>query len=262
MNIVMRFVSSLLLISSFNGGIFLLLCNSENQTLFSHQTLNESHSKNLTPPYSTLYRNRKLEDGPNMLYNLEYYKTSTEWWDVHGIFANPYIFLRKIDLDPRKVHSCYEYKVIQHDGRETRSRTFCYASMILTGYMKCSTSALYNLLAQYPTVVKEGPGGKENCMMGRNMTEFFDFFPETVGENEIIMSGCIWQESNLQSRKILREPNVFYLVSCEYICYDFLFSVVWCCMFLFIVLSCFVFISFVCRTQIIFVICFHPVHRA
>ena len=146
---------------------------------------------------------------------LSYYQSNIEWWEA---VPTSNIYLRKIDLDVRKVHSCYEYKVFNKFGNEIKTRTFCYPSVIITGYKKCSTSALYALLSHYPTTVKEGPGGKENCafhgLLGkRKLDVYFDSLPERVAMNEMIIDGCIYLESNLRTMIILRNPNTFYVVS-------------------------------------------------
>ncbi len=157
-------------------------------------------------------------------FQLNYYKSNPEWWEVaktnepiYAVMGDAVVMLRKVDLDLRKVHTCYEYKVFR-ESIEVRTRTFCYPSVILTGHKKCSTSALYALLQQYPTTVKEGPGGKENCAFtgttaSRSLAGYFDSFPATVSANEMIVDGCIYPEDNLKTRAILRNPHTFYLVS-------------------------------------------------
>lgn len=155
-------------------------------------------------------------DNAHLVQPIAFYRSSTEWWEA---IDNPGVFLRKINLDLRKVHTCYEYREFK-GSVQIKTRTFCYPAVIITGYKKCSTSALYMLLSQYPGTVKEGTGGKENCQFHfptayRSLTQFLDSFPETVGVNELIINGCIIMEDNMRTRAILRQPNTFYLVSDE-----------------------------------------------
>ncbi len=95
-----------------------------------------------------------------------------------------------------------------------QSGTFCYPIIIISGYMKCSTSALHTLLSQYPNIAKETSMGKENCLVAnKDGVPHFDYaFPTSVGVNEWIVSGCITPEENIKARIMLRQPNTFYLV--------------------------------------------------
>src|SRR4051812_15607138 len=69
------------------------------------------------------------------------------WWEIDKNDTNirsrsiVELYLRKLDLDKRRVHSCYEYKLYDtRRGYIVRRNTFCYPSLIISGYKKCSTS--------------------------------------------------------------------------------------------------------------------------
>ncbi len=160
-----------------------------------------------------------VDEGTNIL------ETSGQWWEIDQTpdalfneFANSAIYLRTVDLDESKVHSCYEYKVIDKvspDKRITHTDTFCYPAVIIGGHRKCSTSALYNLLAQYPRTIRSQV--KENCAFigDRSLVQYFDSLPRSVEAGELIVDGCIDMKGNVKMRRLLRNPNTFYLVSEE-----------------------------------------------
>ncbi len=144
----------------------------------------------------------------------------TEWWEMEQLddqlfnaFRTSKIIIRSVDLDESKIHSCYEYKVINALGITTNADTFCYPSIIITGYRKSSTSALYNLFAQYPHA-KLSPM-KENCAFigDRSIIQYFDSLPRTVEMDDLLFDGCVDLKGNIKMRKLLREPNTFYVVS-------------------------------------------------
>lgn len=71
---------------------------------------------------------------------------------------------------------------------------------------------MYNLLAQYPrSLVGEV---KENCPFkhDRNLVQYFDSLPPYIEADRIAIDGCIDLDGNMKMRKILRNPNTFYLV--------------------------------------------------
>lgn len=149
------------------------------------------------------------------------HRDSVEWWEVdrkddrnNPNAVNETLFLRRAELDSRQVHSCYEYRIFTDENTLQQANTFCYPSVIVTGYRKCSTSALYVLLSQYPQTRPAGEA-KENCpyVGGRTLVQFFDSLPRNVEVDEVILDGCIDLGDNLAIRKVLREPNSFYLVS-------------------------------------------------
>lgn len=143
-----------------------------------------------------------------------------DWWEMEQLedeplfieFKTSKIMMRSIELDENKIHSCYEYRVINEKDIITHTDTFCYPSVIISGYRKSSTSALYNLLAQYPNA-KLSPM-KENCPFigDRSIIQYFDSLPRSIEPGEIIFDGCVDLKGNVKMRKLLREPNSFYLV--------------------------------------------------
>ncbi len=148
-------------------------------------------------------------------------ETNGGWWEVEktsdsvfDAFKDANIFLRTTDLDESKIHSCYEYKVLNQKSEITSTDTFCYPSIVVTGHRKCSTSALYHLLTQYPNAVHNQINVKENCAFigDRSIIQYFDSLPRNVEAGEIIIDGCIDLKGNIKMRKLLRQPNAFYLV--------------------------------------------------
>lgn len=143
-----------------------------------------------------------------------------DWWEMQQLdeplfeqFKTSKIMMRSIDLDENKIHSCYEYRVINDRDVVTNSDTFCFPSVVITGYRKSSTSALYNLLAQYPRA-KLSPM-KENCAFigDRSIIQYFDSLPRSIETGDIIFDGCVDLKGNIKMRSLLREPNTYYLVS-------------------------------------------------
>jgi hypothetical protein len=157
----------------------------------------------------------------NALIKNDYYLTTGEWWRLErsndtlfNAFNTSTIYIRTTDADESGVHSCYDYKVVSDINQtETHHNTFCYPSIIITGYRKCSTSALYSLLSQYPGVMHSE--SKENCAFlgGRSIVQYFESLPHIIEGGKLLVDGCITLESNLQMRAMLRQPNTFYIVS-------------------------------------------------
>jgi hypothetical protein len=158
---------------------------------------------------------------------LKYFRNNSEWWEVeltkdHKLHSRAVydatIMLRKINNDSRNVHSCYEFKVFRFtDGSLRRTGQFCYPAVIITGYWKCSTTALHALLAQYPGALTT-TGSKENCPFNgghqdRPLQLWFDMLPRTVRPDQFLIDGCLLVDDHAYMRKILREPNTFYIVS-------------------------------------------------
>lgn len=142
------------------------------------------------------------------------------WWEVvktsddafYKLQANR-IFLANDGNDT--LHSCYRY--LLYDSQQhmfVKTNTFCSPLIVLTGYKKCSTSALYALLEQYPHTIKDSYT-KENCAFvgARSLIEYFDSLARTVQPGEIIINGCIDPNSNIKIRALLKNPRTFYIVS-------------------------------------------------
>ncbi len=151
------------------------------------------------------------------------------WWAVeptnhsffHALQGGNKMFLRTVDLDAAKVHSCYEYAELYPSGVIYRYNSFCYPAVVVTGHRKCATSAMYRLLTTYPGAVTNGIKTKENCLFldkTRSITDYFDSLPHTVQAGEVIVDGCVHVSGNMALRRLLRKPNTFYLVSIASIC--------------------------------------------
>ena len=67
-------------------------------------------------------------------------------------------------------------------------------------------------MAHYPNMKKNVM--KENCAFigDRSITQYFDSLPRNIEINEIIFDGCVDLLGNIKMRKILRNPNTFYVV--------------------------------------------------
>lgn len=126
------------------------------------------------------------------------------------------IVLRRDDTrDPNMIHSCYEYKLLSSNaavGVILNQNTFCYPSIIITGVPKCSTSAIFALLQSLKYVYSNPI--KENCPFVREISivQYFASLPQRVGVNQFVLDGCIDIKGNMMMRKMLRQPNTFYIV--------------------------------------------------
>lgn len=160
----------------------------------------------------------------NVLQSLQ---NNNEWWMLDNTTnANMYyriegklVFLRHVVMDSRNIHSCYEYKVYDIETQLIeKSRTFCYPAVFISGYKKCSTSALYMLMTQYSEVLRDH--GKENCIFGneggRNVLGLFDTYPSSIRDGVLLVSGCIYWDRNYLMNEVLRHPNSFYIVGLVY----------------------------------------------
>ena len=66
-------------------------------------------------------------------------------WKVEQMGVNETIFLKKLP-DLHNVNTCYELRTT-----ELKFRRFCYPSIMVTGYPKCGTSAIFDLLISHPS---------------------------------------------------------------------------------------------------------------
>ena len=89
-------------------------------------------------------------------------------------------------------------------------------AIIVTGFPKCGTSAMYDMLGKFPHVIKMSR--KENCPFlaphANSILSYFRSLPlmNTVRENSLIIDGCIQSHFNMAMRSILRNPKTFYIV--------------------------------------------------
>eukprot|EP01034_Spumella_vulgaris_P033065 gene33065-40808_t len=67
-------------------------------------------------------------------------------------------------------------------------------------------------MSQHPQILAQP---KENCPYrgGRTLLGYFETLPHSVEVDEVILDGCISLDENLDMRRVLREPNTFYLVT-------------------------------------------------
>lgn len=97
----------------------------------------------------------------------------------------------------------------------------CVPSVIIAGYEKCGTSALYFKLAKHPEIDAH-PSRKEFCPTGDSPESVWDWIEDTnmpriesAHRNNLLLNGCIGMVSKLDALKeLLRiSPNVKVLVS-------------------------------------------------
>ena len=140
-----------------------------------------------------------------------------QWWSVPDTLfhaQNQTMFLRYVNADEGKIHSCYEYKLFDYQtNRITKLNTFCFPSIVIIGYRKCSTSALFALISSHPQALMK-INAKENCPFDgrRELDAFFDSLPNNVSKNRMIVNGCIYLPKIMDVLDVLRNPNTFYLV--------------------------------------------------
>lgn len=147
-----------------------------------------------------------------------------DWWhakspndntdsdDLFESLGTSKLYIRPIDLDENHLHSCFEYKLVNTDSVISHSNTFCIPLIIVAGIRKCSTSALYNLIAQYPNALRIP--NKENCVMHySNIIEYFISLPNHIDKGQIFMDGCIEPPSNIYIRKLLGKVHSYYLIT-------------------------------------------------
>ena len=106
--------------------------------------------------------------------------------------------------------SCYK---IHRHGQHF---SFCYPSLVISGFEKCGTSALYALLDSHPQVVQSVPKHKEYCLGQKTFFKFFKGFRKAqlapgVSKNKIILNGCLNWEENLKVFNILQGPKSIYI---------------------------------------------------
>ena len=77
---------------------------------------------------------------------------------------------------------------------------------------KSGTSALYNILSQYPDVITTST--KENCAFryDRSIIQYFDSLPSSIPKSKILIDGCVDLDGNIRISKMLKDPNSFYVV--------------------------------------------------
>ena len=173
-----------------------------------------------------------------------------DWWEIEQNHNAAFftsrghgIYLKRADYDANGIHSCYEFKleksrqtnqIIEQGGNvisggeenERHSRaaryvvetgSFCYPSVMVTGVRKCGTSALYKLLTLYSGVIVGEV--KENCpfLGSRSIIQYFNSLPPLLSSGELHVGGCVDLNGNMLMRKILREPNTFYVVGTKLI---------------------------------------------
>lgn len=171
-----------------------------------------------------LFHSGRLEYYHQEMQKKSIYNKQGGWWlvpytldSVFDAIRYQNLWIRRVELDINMIHSCYEYKVISSPPSSEyeiieRTGKFCYPSIIITGVPKCSTSALFSLFAKYRHAITGNI--KENCPFVREVSiiDYFNSLPSSVEYGNYIIDGCIDVEGNMIMRKILKEPNTFYLV--------------------------------------------------
>ena len=158
----------------------------------------------------------------NEPFNISTYTYESPWWIMNqtantafDAFKEEKIYLRKVNLDEQMLHSCYEYRTmfVNPAGIESEHKHgyFCYPAIIITGMPKCSTSALYALLAKVPGVYLSHI--KENCpFTSTSIVHWFDSHPTSLKFGQVYVDACIDLPGNMIMRKMLKNPETFYII--------------------------------------------------
>lgn len=93
-------------------------------------------------------------------------------WELRltkGVFKGHNLKIRHYIHPSNHYHSCYTAlcEGNQCPNKGNNSWTFCYPAIIVTGVPKCGTSAMYNLLSNFPGAVTMHE--KENCLHSRGL---------------------------------------------------------------------------------------------
>jgi len=134
---------------------------------------------------------------------------------VDQMKPNETIFIKKINS--KNINTCYQLKTT-----DFKARTFCYPAIVITGYPKCGTSALYNLISRHPRIDSVSAWGKENCHRFVEAEESGTFSiwgyikslkKEFYTSNDkVLADGCIYSDFNLKISSLLHAPNTYYVV--------------------------------------------------
>lgn len=105
------------------------------------------------------------------------------------------------------------YKLIQH-------LSFCYPEVSVLGLPKSGTSAAFTFLKNYKHKTILTPPKKENCpniyrlfYPNSSISTYFQSFPPSLTEDQVLIDGCIFYEEVKQVYNMLKKPNTKYIVS-------------------------------------------------
>jgi Sulfotransferase domain len=213
-------VSILTLILYHSKGEFTQLRNSVSKDELEYHDLEVIASSQSVDNIKRKYGSIKAWLGPGEWWafrdsqNLQMVVQNTKY-TVEQMFSNETIFLRK--LNESNINTCYELKTT-----EFKLRRFCYPAIMITGYPKCGTSAVFDLIASHPSTRTVGARGKENCHRfveadeAGTLSRFW--FLKTLKKefytlkDKYLVDGCIYTEFNIRVNMILRKPNTLYIV--------------------------------------------------
>ena len=147
-------------------------------------------------------------------------------WEIKnqtGILDGQSLRLRRLIHPTNTYHSCYEVSCAGNnctvENSNETSIEVCYPGLIVSGLSKCGTSAMYELLSKFPNAVTMRK--KENCPFRDNelLWDYFQSLPRmlSVGEQALIVDGCINVGKNIAIRALLHNPQAYYIVSTVYI---------------------------------------------
>ena len=146
----------------------------------------------------------------------------SNYWDINtqkGIIRGQNLKLRKLNHPTNPYHTCYE---ITCEGRQCMDKKdgtvtiqVCYPLLVVTGLPKCATSAMYDLLSNFPGAITMHE--KENCPSTRRRPHWIYFLTlprmSAVKEHSVIIDGCISVINNMKIRDLIRFPETYYIVS-------------------------------------------------
>jgi hypothetical protein len=144
--------------------------------------------------------------------------------------GNQSLYFRRLP-HRNELHTCYEVKC---EGQcddvlcvgtqckfmepEKKAKTveikFCYPAVIIAGHPKCGTSAIYSMLSRVPGA--KSPPMKEWCPYRAPVPELWSYMQTmipygNVGDDDIIIGGCLDIDSMIQIYHQLREPQTYFI---------------------------------------------------
>ena len=157
----------------------------------------------------------------------------SEYWDINtqkGIMRGQNLRLRKLNHPSNPYHTCYEvhcqntYSNHCPEDEGSSMIQVCYPAIIITGFPKCGTSAMYDLLSRVPGAVTMHE--KENCPFTRRRPHwiYFNSLPrmDALSPRSLIIDGCIDIINNMKIRGLINNPDTYYLVS--YVLFELLIN--------------------------------------
>jgi hypothetical protein len=92
-----------------------------------------------------------------------------------------------------------------NENNVSSHKSFCFPSVIVAGFPKCSTSFVFKMLSTHPLIT--ATKRKELCLGGvlsETWSKMINFLPNrTISHNKLILSGCLHLGANIAAMKSL-----------------------------------------------------------